>query len=120
MRAAADQIDAIEILKAIPRPKMQQLSQVVCQAKGRPTIDLVAMLPVVRRHDPLVTDAPLHVPDADLLQLPQHPASESRFLLLPVDVGMLMGDGSQYVERAAAGRGQRRVSDAGVVRIEGR
>ena len=45
MSAAADQINALQILEAIPRPEMQHLAEIVCEAERRTPIDLMLLLP---------------------------------------------------------------------------
>ena len=57
MRAAADKIHPIEILKAIARPQVQHLIQTVRQIEGRSAMNLILLIPVRRSDQALIADA---------------------------------------------------------------
>ena len=61
MRAAADQINAIDILKTVVRPQVQHLVEAVREIERRAVVNLVARVPIGRRDHALETDALLDV-----------------------------------------------------------
>ena len=83
-------------------------------------MDLHAVFPSAGRQDFLEADALLDIGQADALQLLQDQRPEAGLLALPVDHAGAVGDRHQDVKRAVAGRGQRRVGDAGVLDVEAR
>ena len=48
MRAAADEINAIDILEAIVRAQVQHLVEAVREIEGRALVNLVFLIPIVR------------------------------------------------------------------------
>ena len=72
MRAAADEVNAIDILEAVVRPEVQHLVEAVREIEGRALMDLIFRVPVVGRDDALEADAPLDIGEAGLRDLPQH------------------------------------------------
>ena len=65
MRAAADEIHAVEFLEAVLRAQMQHLREAVREVEGRAAIDVQLAFPIRRRHDALEADALLDVRDAE-------------------------------------------------------
>ena len=120
MRAAADQVDAVKILKPVVRPQMEHLPQIMRHAESGSLVQPVVRAPIGRRDHFLETNAAFHVRNANLFQLPQSQGPEARFLLIPVDIAMLVRHRQQDVERAHLLRRQRGVGDAGILHIERR
>ncbi len=71
MRAASDQVHALQIFKAIVWSQVQHLVQAVGQIEGGSAIDGVFILPIGRRDHPLTDNAFLDIVQADLLELLQ-------------------------------------------------
>ena len=100
MRPAADQIDRLQILKSIPGTEVEHLRQAVGQIEGRAQVDLViasqsAGVTIRSNRMPRGRRRPSRSSPVVAM-----PARETAGLSRPVDVGMLVGDRDQDVERA--------------------
>src|ERR1700679_4321554 len=102
MSAAANEINALQILEPIPRPEMEHLAQIVRETERRAPIDLMLFFPISRSEHALETNAFLELVYAHLAKLPENQVAKPGPLASPVYVGMLMRHRNQYVERAHA------------------
>ena len=118
MCSAAHEVNAIEILEAVSRAKVQHLPECMCEIERRTAIDSVAILPVGRRYDLLEADTAFDAVQAELLKLLQDSCSELRSLLLPVDVLVAMRYRCKHVERALSLGCECWIGDAGVLHID--
>ena len=57
MRAAADQVNALKVFKAVVRAQVQHLVEAVREIEGRAAINFVARVPVRGRYHALITNA---------------------------------------------------------------
>src|ERR1700722_4571517 len=72
MRAAADEINPVEILEAVVRPEMQHLVEAVREIERRPFMNFVLTIPIGRRDHALVADALFDINESCLAYLFQH------------------------------------------------
>src|SRR5690349_8470198 len=56
MRAAANQINTIDVLEAIMRTEVQHLVERMGEVEGGPPVDFIALVPICRSNNPLVTN----------------------------------------------------------------
>ncbi len=69
MRAAADEVNPIDVFEAVVRAQMQHLVEAVGEVKRRPLVNLILRVPIVGSDDTLKTDPLLHILEAGLLNL---------------------------------------------------
>src|SRR5690606_17192002 len=117
---AADEVDAIEILEAVPRSEVEHLSECVRQVECRTLVDCVARLPVLRRDNLLESDPAIEVGYAQARQLVEKEGPERGLLAFPVDVRGPVGYRCKDVKSTHPPRGQCRVGDRGILNIERR
>src|SRR5208282_3693658 len=118
MRAAADEVDAIEIFEAAARAEVEHLAEVVREVEGCTPVNLVLVFPIRRRDDALETDARFEIIEAELGELPVHQGAETIPFARPVHVRVLVRDRGENIKRALAGWSHRRVGDAWIFDIE--
>ena len=83
MCTASDQVDLVKILKAVVRPKVKHLPQVMRHAESRSFMQRIICAPVSRRDHFLEADPAFHVLNADLLQLAQSQRSKAPLVRRP-------------------------------------
>ena len=120
MGAAADQVDAVQVLEAVARPQVQHLAEVVGEVERRAAVDLHVVLPVGGRDHLLEADALLQVVQPELAELSQHQLAVAPRARAASRCRVLVRHRHQDVERAVARRRQARVGDAGVLHVERR
>lgn len=120
MRAAADEINSINIFEPIVRSHVQHLVEAVREIECSPFVDLVLLIPIGRRDDALVADPALDIDKTSFRYLSKYSIPETIAFLTPVHVRILMRDRDENVKSAAAFGRKRRIGDAGVLDIERR
>ena len=118
MRAATNEINALQVLEPISRSEMQHLAQIVREVERRPAIDLMLPLPIGRSEHSLEANPSLDVVDAHLTKLPDDQVAKPSPLTRPVHVRMLMRYGHQNIKRTHAPRRQGGIGYTSVLNVE--
>src|SRR5947207_15629380 len=98
MRSAADEIHAIQFLEPIARTQMEHLIETMRKVERCATIDLVLVVPLDRRDDAFVENAFGRNFESGLFDLSHHERFVAIAFFGPIDIGMLMRDGSKNVQ----------------------
>ena len=115
MRAAANEIYALQILEAVVRAEVQHLVEAVREIEGGAAVDGKLVAPIVGGQNALRADAAAQVLEAQLLQPFQNRVAERLLFRGPIDLSA-MADGDENIKRRSAvarekGVGSPRVSD---------
>ena len=120
MGATPDEVHPFKVFEAVVRTEVEHLAEIVGEIERRPAVDLVVILPVIRRDHLLKADPLPDAVDPHPLELVEGHLAVARGLAAPVDVGVAVGDRDQQVERTVAGGGEGGIGDAGVLHIHRR